>query len=35
MALVSTTASLHGGTMQLSEASPRGLRVTLNLPIAG
>ncbi|MFM5894536.1 MAG: sensor histidine kinase [Novosphingobium sp.] len=34
MALVSTTASLHGGTMQLSEASPRGLRVTLTLPIA-
>lgn len=35
MALVSTTAGLHGGSMTLSEAIPRGLQVTLSLPIAG
>ena len=33
MALVSTIASLHGGTMELGEASPRGLAVRLALPI--
>ena len=34
MALVSTTASLHGGSMQLSATEPHGLRVSLSLPIA-
>ena len=34
MALVSTTASLHGGAMTLGAAQPRGLRVSLKLPIA-
>ncbi len=33
MALVGTIASLHGGTMELGEASPRGLAVKLALPI--
>ena len=34
MALVGTIASLHGGTMELDEANPHGLRVRLTLPIA-
>ena len=33
MALVGTIASLHGGTMELREAAPRGLLVELTLPI--
>jgi signal transduction histidine kinase len=33
MALVATIASLHGGTMELGEAQPCGLRVSLTLPI--
>lgn len=33
MALVGTIASLHGGTMELGEAIPQGLRVRLSLPI--
>ncbi len=34
MALVATIASLHGGSVMLGQASPRGLRVSLTLPIA-
>lgn len=34
MALVGTIASLHGGTMELGTARPRGLEVAVSLPIA-
>ncbi len=33
MALVSTIATMHGGTMQLDDADPHGLEVRLRLPV--